>query len=169
MRLYSTPAQGPKNTMFFFGFGLCLDVIISCQQLYKAEGKEQFFSHKYFFILDTCETTGLLSRTTCLGHFMTLVNFSPDPRPGCYDLCGHVCLSADRVDRSQQACSPCQATLQRNSHLCIPFLGIAQPQYQFPHSCVCQRCIYSQNLVHIGPHIFLQQNRQPDPGSLTDI
>ncbi len=25
--------------------------------------------------------------------------------------------------------------LQRKSHLCIPFLGIARPQSQFPHSC----------------------------------
>jgi hypothetical protein len=26
--------------------------------------------------------------------------------------------------------------LQRKSHLCIPFLEIARPQFQFPHSCV---------------------------------
>jgi hypothetical protein len=45
-----------------------------------------------------------------------------------------------------------KATLQRKSHLCIPFLGIAQPQPQFPHSCVCERS--------------LQQNRQTDPGNL---
>jgi hypothetical protein len=32
-------------------------------------------------------------------------------------------------------------TLQRKSHLCIPFLGIARPQPQFPHSCVCERFI----------------------------
>ncbi len=31
--------------------------------------------------------------------------------------------------------------LQRKSHLCIPFLGIARPQPQFPHSCVCERFI----------------------------
>ncbi len=30
------------------------------------------------------------------------------------------------------------STLQRKSHLCIPFLGIARPQPQFPHSCVCE-------------------------------
>ncbi len=30
-------------------------------------------------------------------------------------------------------------TLQRKSHLCVPFLGIARPQPQFPHSCVCVR------------------------------
>ncbi len=36
-------------------------------------------------------------------------------------------------------------TLQRKSHLGILFLGIVQPQSQFPHSCVCVRFIYSQD------------------------
>ncbi len=31
------------------------------------------------------------------------------------------------------------AALQRKSHLCIPVLGIARPQPQFTHSCVCER------------------------------
>ncbi len=31
------------------------------------------------------------------------------------------------------------STLQRKSHLCIPFPGIARPQPQFPHPCVCER------------------------------
>jgi hypothetical protein len=35
--------------------------------------------------------------------------------------------------------------LQGKSHLCFPFLGIARPQSQFPHSCVCERFIYSQD------------------------
>jgi hypothetical protein len=35
--------------------------------------------------------------------------------------------------------------LQRKSHLLIPFLGIARHQSQFPHSCVCERFIYSQD------------------------
>jgi hypothetical protein len=34
------------------------------------------------------------------------------------------------------------ASLQRKSHFCIPFLGIARPQSQFPHSYVCERFIY---------------------------
>jgi hypothetical protein len=38
-------------------------------------------------------------------------------------------------------CRPVGA-LHRKSHLCIPFLGIARPQPQFPHSCVCERFIY---------------------------
>ncbi len=33
--------------------------------------------------------------------------------------------------------------LQRKSHLCIPFLRFARPQSQSPHSCVCERFIYS--------------------------
>ncbi len=36
-------------------------------------------------------------------------------------------------------------TLQGKFHLCIPFLGIAGPQSQFPHSCVCEPFIYSQD------------------------
>ncbi len=32
-------------------------------------------------------------------------------------------------------------TLQRNLDLYIPRKGIAQTQSQFPHSCVCERCI----------------------------
>jgi hypothetical protein len=37
-------------------------------------------------------------------------------------------------------------TLQRKSHLCVPRKGIAPPQSQFPHSCVCER--------FISAHIF---------------
>ncbi len=36
-------------------------------------------------------------------------------------------------------------TLQQNSHLCMSFLGIARPHSQFPHSCVCERFISSQD------------------------
>jgi hypothetical protein len=35
--------------------------------------------------------------------------------------------------------------LQRKSHLRIPFLGIARPQSEFPHSCVCERFICSHD------------------------
>ena len=35
--------------------------------------------------------------------------------------------------------------LQGKFHLCSPFLGIARPQSQCPHSCVCERFINSQN------------------------
>ncbi len=36
-------------------------------------------------------------------------------------------------------------TLQRKSNFYIPFLGIARPQSQFSHSCVCERFRYSQD------------------------
>ncbi len=36
-------------------------------------------------------------------------------------------------------------TLQRQFGLYIPSLGIARPQPQFPHSCVLERFIYSQD------------------------
>jgi hypothetical protein len=46
---------------------------------------------------------------------------------------------------------PTYSTLQRKSHLCIPFLGIARPQSQFPHSCVCEQFVYSQDLSTYFP------------------
>ncbi len=52
--------------------------------------------------------------------------------------------------------------LQRKSHLCIPFLDIARPQSQFPHSCVFDRFIYSQD----RSTYFLQKNRQVDRGNV---
>ncbi len=61
-----------------------------------------------------------------------------------------------------RGCQP--ATLQGKSHLFIPFLGIARPQSKFPHSCVCEWFIYC--IPRIGPHIFLQQNRQTDSGGI---
>jgi hypothetical protein len=36
------------------------------------------------------------------------------------------------------------SALQRQFRLYIPFLGIARPQPQFPHSCVFELFIYSQ-------------------------
>jgi hypothetical protein len=47
-------------------------------------------------------------------------------------------------------------TLQRKSHLCISFLGIARHQPQFKHSFVCERFIQSQD----RSTYFLQQNRR---------
>ncbi len=44
---------------------------------------------------------------------------------------------------------------QRKSHLCITFLGIPRPH-------VSMSDLYISRIV---PHIFLQQNRQPDPGN----
>ncbi len=46
-------------------------------------------------------------------------------------------------------------TLQRQFRLYIPFLGNARPQPPFPHSCVCERFIYSLD----RSTYFLQQER----------
>jgi hypothetical protein len=51
--------------------------------------------------------------------------------------------------------------LYRKSNLGISRKRIARPQTQFLRSSVCKR-LY----IHgIGPHIWLQQNRQNDPGN----
>ncbi len=71
------------------------------------------------------------------------------------------CIEAVRVCRDRE--SVVEAALQRQSHLYIHFLGIARPQSQFPHSCVCERFIYSQD----RSAYFLQQNRQTDPGNIS--
>ncbi len=42
-------------------------------------------------------------------------------------------------------------TLQRQFRLYIPFLGIARPRSQFPHSCVFERFIYIPGSVYIFP------------------
>jgi hypothetical protein len=52
--------------------------------------------------------------------------------------------------------------LQRQFRLYIPFLGIARPQPQFPHSCVFERFIYSQD----QSSYFLQQNKQTHCGNI---
>ncbi len=55
-----------------------------------------------------------------------------------------------------------------NPHLCIPRKGIARPQSQFPHSCVCEQWVYSQDRSTYFP----VANWQTDCGnihkSLTD-
>ncbi len=53
-------------------------------------------------------------------------------------------------------------TLQRKSHFCIPFLGIARPQSLFPHSCVRERFIYFQD----RSTYFLQQNSKLGRGNI---
>jgi hypothetical protein len=39
--------------------------------------------------------------------------------------------------------------LQGKSYLCVPFLGIARPQSQFPHSCVWSNLYIFPGSVHI--------------------
>ncbi len=53
----------------------------------------------------------------------------------------------------------------------FPEKEVRGPQSQFPHSCVCKPFIYKyvdrswEYIPRIGPHIFLQQNRQTDRGN----
>ncbi len=54
---------------------------------------------------------------------------SPPPSSCCKFVCSLWCWKKDY-------------TLQRKSHLCTSRKGIARPQTQFPHSCVCERYIY---------------------------
>jgi hypothetical protein len=54
------------------------------------------------------------------------------------------------------------SALQRKCHLCISFLGIARPLPKFPHSCVCEQFIYSQD----RSTYFLQQKRQTHRGNI---
>jgi hypothetical protein len=54
------------------------------------------------------------------------------------------------------------SALQRQFRLCIPFLGIARPQSQFPHSCVWERFI--QYIPRIGPHISSSRKGRPIVG-----
>ncbi len=63
-----------------------------------------------------------------------------------------------------------QTALQGKTHLCIPFLGIARPQSQFPHSCVCEGfiCIFP-GLVHIFPFSRIGRPILEIYKSLTDI
>jgi hypothetical protein len=44
-----------------------------------------------------------------------------------------------------------ESALQRQFRLYIPFLGIARPQPQFLHSCVCERFDIFPGSVHIFP------------------
>jgi hypothetical protein len=83
-------------------------------------------------------------------------------------LCPHLSLSTtgiwtvDRYFKTKKKNFPSTSdivfALQRKSYLCIPFLGMARPQPQFPHSCVCEQLIYSQE----RSTYFLQQKRQTD-------
>jgi hypothetical protein len=54
-----------------------------------------------------------------------------------------------------------QRTLHPKSHLFIPFQGITRPLYFHIHVFV--RDLY---IPRIGPHIWLQQNRQTYPGNI---
>ncbi len=79
----------------------------------------------------------------------TLPQSSPSPTyPDCSPTYPHCC---QRMPYLISYPSPdCSRTLQRNLNLCFPRKGIARPQSQFPHSCVCERSRYS----HVRPTYF---------------
>ena len=54
------------------------------------------------------------------------------------------------------------SALQRKSHLCIPFVGVASVPIS---TFMCLGAIYTV-YSQIGLHIWLQQNRQTDPGNI---
>jgi hypothetical protein len=56
-----------------------------------------------------------------------------------------------------------RSTLQRKSHLCIPFLGIARRLSLYFHVHVSVIDLY---IPRFGSHIFLQQSRQIDRGNI---
>ncbi len=58
----------------------------------------------------------------------------------------------------------CPTALKRKSHSCIPRKGIARPLSKFPHWCVCERCMHSQDRSTYS--IFLQQHRLTDRGNI---
>jgi hypothetical protein len=66
----------------------------------------------------------------------------------------HVC----KIGLIQSYCS----TLQRKSQLCIPRKGILHGLSPSFHIHVSVRDLY---IPRIGPYVFLQKNRQTDPGN----
>jgi hypothetical protein len=83
--------------------------------------------------------------------------FSPNERKSFRRTCTQKSMTIPRFLKkflyfaSSVACLAFVVTLQGKSHLCIPFLGIARPQTQFSHSCVCEWFIYSQDLSTYFP------------------
>ncbi len=68
----------------------------------------------------------------------------------------HLLYRVQQTQKSRLVYISSTATKIPFMYFCIPFLGIARPQSQFPHSCVCGRFIYSQD----RSAYFLQQYRQ---------
>ncbi len=75
--------------------------------------------------------TSAIQYTPSLGKSKTLLDVSSGAE------------SDGRMWNIEASCAAPTGTtaLQRKSHLCITFLGIAWSQPQFPHSCVCERFI----------------------------
>ncbi len=69
------------------------------------------------------------------------------------------CSTAD-----YHACQASAPALYQKSDLCIPRNETARPCSGFLHSCICERFILY--IPRIGLPIWLQQNRQTDPGNI---
>jgi hypothetical protein len=67
---------------------------------------------------------------------------------GVEDFANYSCHASNSLGRAKGAIQlrgKFCTTLRRKPHLYIPRKGIARPQSQFPHSCVCERFVYSQD------------------------
>jgi hypothetical protein len=84
----------------------------------------------------------------CASRHLFSTSWSPKSMNHTFYIYSEDCLGVSHNFRStwqiyNQPSAP--ATLQRKSHFCIPRKGIAGPQSQFQHLCVCERFIYSQD------------------------
>jgi hypothetical protein len=95
------------------------------------------------------ETFGLKNRRKCSQIITTTISY----RSICYAFYESIIFIKNYIP---------ERILQRQFRLYIPFLGIARPQPQCPHSCVCERFIYSQD----WSTYFLQQKRQTHRGNI---
>ncbi len=79
-------------------------------------------------------------------HYINSISTRASNLALCYNI-----LHGKFLTEYRMSWRPVAITLQ--SRLYIPFLGIARPQSQFLHSCVCERFIHSQDrsTLHIFP------------------
>ncbi len=92
--------------------------------------------HEYHLpVLDdrewTVQSCAVSQKTLPNHHLMTYLN-----KNRCPDI-ERLCLFPTLILFSTLPLFP--TAMQRKSHLCIPFLGIARPQSQSPHSFVCEQ------------------------------
>ncbi len=68
----------------------------------------------------------------------------PSPHLGSYIYMSAIDFKSQMASNARTLCRTLWYALRGKSHVCIPFLGMARPQSKFPHSCVCERLIFSQ-------------------------
>ncbi len=110
-----------------------------------------------------CKISGIIPDTHKHNIGILFIHLREKPYPANWDDVGKtlIGLAHNKEVYKEHMREQFQSALQGESHLCIPFLGIARLQSQFPHSCDCDLYI-----PRIGKHISLQQNRQTDPGNI---